>query len=47
MQERLDIASVRAEHHPRAQLAVVGWACAYIVEGNRKRGRVWLARLVV
>jgi hypothetical protein len=47
MLERLDITSVRAEHHSHTQLAVVGWARVYVVESNRKRGRVCLARLVV
>ena len=47
MQDRLDVAPVRPEQQPLAQLTFVGWAGKHVVDADGEGMRVFLARLVV
>ena len=43
----LDVAPVRPEQHPLAQLAFRGWTVTHVVEADGEGERVFLTRLVV
>src|SRR5215470_2695224 len=41
----LDVAPVRPEQHPLAQLAFIGWTGAHVVDADGEGARVFLTRL--